>query len=135
MNDNEQTFPATMEGLAEASAFLMSILGPSNCPPKVKSQVMVAMDEIASNIVHYSGAPDFTVSVGLPDAPPYVMLTFSDGGKPYNPLEKADPDVTLSAEERSIGGLGIFMVKKMMDEIEYVYENGRNVLTIGKKRS
>jgi len=135
MNDKERTFPATMEGLADASEFLMSIIGPSDCPPKVKSAVMVAMDEIASNIVHYSGAPDFTVSVGLPDAPPYVRLTFSDGGKPYNPLQRADPDVTLPAEERAIGGLGIFMVKKMMDDIEYAYENGRNVLTIGKKRS
>jgi len=134
MNDKERTFPATMEGLADASEFLMSIIGPSDCPPKVKSAVMVAMDEIASNIVHYSGAPDFTVAVGLPDAPPYVRLTFSDEGKPYNPLLKTDPDVTLPAEERAIGGLGIFMVKKMMDEIEYVYENGRNILTIGKKR-
>jgi len=96
---------------------------------------MVAMDEIASNIVHYSGAPDFTVSVAFDDPPPRVRLTFSDGGTPYNPLLKADPDVTQPAEERAIGGLGIFMVKKMMDEIEYAYENGRNILTIGKKQA
>ncbi len=131
---NEQVFPATMEGLAEASAFLMAVLGPSGCAPKTKSSLMVAMDEIASNIVRYSGAKEFSVAIELADDPPVVRLVFSDEGRPYNPLAKSDPDVTLSAEEREVGGLGIFMVKKMMDEISYSHEDGRNVLVIGKHR-
>lgn len=62
-----------------------------------------------------------------------ISITFSDSGKPYNPLEKPDPDVTLSAEERSIGGLGIFMVKKSMDDMRYEYKDGQNILTITKR--
>ena len=61
------------------------------------------------------------------------MITFLDSGVPYDPLAKADPDVTLSAEERQIGGLGIFMVKKSMDSMEYKYQDGRNILVIRKK--
>ena len=59
-------------------------------------------------------------------------MTFSDRGMPYNPLEKLDPDITLSAEERQIGGLGIFMVKKSVDVMEYTYKYGQNILTIRK---
>ena len=62
-----------------------------------------------------------------------VVITFIDGGVPYDPLATEDPDTTLSAEERDIGGLGIFMVKKSMDEITYRYEGGKNVLSIRKK--
>ena len=61
-----------------------------------------------------------------------MTIQFLDNGKPYNPLEKEDPDVTLSAEERSIGGLGIFMVKKSMDSLDYEYQDGKNILTIKK---
>ena len=62
-----------------------------------------------------------------------IMVSFEDWGIPYNPLEKEDPDITLSAEERNIGGLGIFMVKQTMDDITYKYENGKNCLTLVKK--
>lgn len=135
MGENVKEFPVTMEGLSEASAFLMEVLsGSDSCATKTKSELMIAMDEIGSNIVRYSGAKTFSVSVELAEDPPSVRMVFSDSGTPYNPLEKSDPDVSLSAEERSIGGLGIFMVKKMMDEIHYTYENGHNVLVIGKRR-
>lgn len=60
------------------------------------------------------------------------MLTLKDHGTPYNPLEKEDPDITLSAEERDIGGLGIFMVKNLMDEVTYDYIDEENILTLIK---
>ena len=62
-----------------------------------------------------------------------MLLRFADRGMPFDPLAKKDPDVTLSSEERDIGGLGIFMVKKTMDDVEYRYENGQNILKIRKK--
>ena len=62
----------------------------------------------------------------------YVAITLRDWGTPYDPLAKADPNVSLPADDRQIGGLGIFMVKKSMDEINYEYKNGQNILTIKK---
>lgn len=64
--------------------------------------------------------------------PPAIRMTFIDGGKPYNPLQKEDPNTALTAEERQIGGLGIYMVKKSMDEVTYRYHEGQNILTIVK---
>ena len=66
------------------------------------------------------------------EEPPQVSLTFEDYGEPYNPLLKEDPDITLSAEERDIGGLGIYLVKKSMDKVEYEYRDGKNIFTIKK---
>ena len=76
--------------------------------------------------------PDFTVQVVVEDAT--VSVVFSDAGKKFNPLEKKDPDVSLSVDERAIGGLGLFMVKCMMDKVTYDHVDGRNVLVVGKKR-
>ena len=127
-----RAFPASLEGLADATQFLQRRLDAAECSEKTKSAMMVAIDEIASNIVRYSGAPDFTVKVVIEEAS--VSVVFSDAGKDFNPLAKEDPDVSLSADERAIGGLGLFMVKRMMDDINYVREDGRNVLTIRKRR-
>lgn len=129
------TFPATLAGLSAAAEFFSVELERSGAPVRVRSALLVAIDEIGSNIVRYSGAKDFTVSVEMPNVPPFVRISFSDAGTPYNPLKKEDPDVSLSLEEREVGGLGLFMVKKMMDEFTYTYVDGRNVLTIGKLRS
>ena len=127
------TFPATLEGLSGASEFLDSLLGRSAASARVRSALLIAVDEIGSNIVRYSGAPDFTVSMEEAGDPPTIRISFSDAGAPYNPLAHKDPDVSLSAEERGIGGLGLLMVKKMMDEFEYVHADGRNILKIGKR--
>lgn len=130
------TFEATIEGLAKATSTLEETLEGAGCPMAAKTKLMVAMDEIASNIVHYSGAADFDVDVDFPENPDAVRISFSDSGKAFNPLTEARAaDMTASLEERQIGGLGMFMVKKMMDNVSYVYENGRNVLTISKLRS
>ena len=128
-----RAFPASLEGLADATLFLQRRLDAAECSEKTKSAMMVAIDEIASNIVRYSGAPDFTVQVVVEDA--FVIVVFSDAGKKFNPLEKKDPDVSLSVDERAIGGLGLFMVKRMMNEVKYEHLDGRNVLTLRKSRT
>ncbi|MCL2663287.1 MAG: ATP-binding protein [Oscillospiraceae bacterium] len=101
-------------------------------PMKLQTQFTIAVEEIFVNIAHYAYSPevgDVLVRINVGDE---VVIEFEDKGKPYNPLEKDDPDISLSAEEREIGGLGIFMVKKIMDSVEYRYEDGKNLLTIRK---
>ena len=98
-------------------------------------QIDIAIDELFGNIAQYAYNPetgDATVRVEVVKNPLSVVITFIDNGIPYDPLKKADPDTTLSAEEREIGGLGIYMVKKSMDEIAYEYKDGQNILTIKK---
>lgn len=130
------TFDATIDGLAKAMATLEEALDGAGCPMSAKTKLMVAMDEVASNIVHYSGATDFDVEIDFPEDPDAVRISFSDAGKAFNPLTEASAaDMTAKLEDRQIGGLGMFMVKKMMDNVEYVHENGRNILTISKLRS
>jgi len=132
MSEKAQMFPATLEGLAAATQFLQSCLDTASCSEKARAALMVAMDEIASNIVNYSGASGFDLSVSSSDDS--VRVVFSDNGKAFDPMEKGDPDISLPAEERQIGGLGLFMVKRMMDETHYVRQGFRNVLTIVKKK-
>jgi sigma-B regulation protein RsbU (phosphoserine phosphatase) len=91
-------------------------------------KLMVAVDEIYSNIVRYSGASE--AQIRLAKEVDTLRLIFRDNGKPYNPLDAAEPDVTASAEDRAIGGLGIFMVRKMMDNVDYMYKDNQNVLTL-----
>ena len=85
-------------------------------------------DEIYANIVNYSKATLATVSYNIENGK--LRIVFADNGIPYNPLEAAEPDTSLSAEEREIGGLGIFMVKKMSESMEYEYTDNKNILTI-----
>ena len=102
---------------------------------KAQMQIDIAIDELFGNIAHYAYNPevgDATVRVEVVEDPLAVIITFIDKGVPYDPLAKADPNVTLSAEEREIGGLGIFMVKKTMDDITYEYKDGQNILKIKK---
>ena len=96
---------------------------------------MFSKDSCTDRCAHYAYRPDVgpaTVRVEVEKDPPAVSITFIDHGIPYDPLAKEDPDITLSAEERSIGGLGIFMVKKSMDDIDYEYKDGQNILHIRK---
>ena len=94
------------------------------------------MDELFSNIACYAyppGTGTVTLRVEVAEDPSLATLTFIDSGVPYDPLSRADPDTTLSAEERKIGGLGIYMVKKSMDGVSYAYEDGKTILTIKKR--
>ena len=131
----EMTIAATVENIAAVTAFVDEQLEALDCPMKAQMQIDIAIDELFSNIAHYAYNPEVgeaTVRVEVIENPLSVVITFIDKGVPYDPLTEADPDTTLSAEERKIGGLGIFMVKKSMDEISYRYENGSNILSIRK---
>lgn len=126
---------AKIEDIPEVTAFVEAELEKIDCPMKSVIQLNVAVDEIYSNIVKYAYPKEpgpVKVEVIYREDPASVSLRFTDEGVPYNPLKKEDPDITLSAEERAIGGLGIFMVKKTMDEMRYAYENEKNILTIKK---
>lgn len=102
------------------------------CPPKVRNQIGIAVDEVFSNIARYAYHPDtgnaaIRVTVGSA-----VTIEFEDSGMAYDPLSAEEPDITLPAEEREVGGLGIFMVKKIMDSVTYRREEDKNILTIQK---
>ena len=132
----ELTVKALTENIPQVTAFLDEQLEAADCPLKAQMQIDVAIDELFSNIANYAYAPgtgDATVRFDFDESVRTVSICFSDHGKPFNPLKNADPDLSLPAEEREIGGLGIFLVKKTMDEVAYRYENGMNVLTIQKK--
>ena len=130
----ELTLPAAAENIEKAVEFVNVQLEAAGCPPKVTVQIDIAIDELFGNIAHYAYGKDTgeaTVRVEVTEEPA-VIITFIDSGIPYNPLEKPDPDVAQSLEERQIGGLGIFMVKKSMDDITYEYKDGQNILRIKK---
>ena len=131
----ELTIPATVENIEKVTDFVNGQLDEIDCPPKAQMQIDIAIDELFGNIAHYAYNPKTgpaTVRVEVTKAPISVIITFIDHGVPYDPLKNEDPDITLSAEDREIGGLGIFMVKKTMDEITYEYKNGQNILRIRK---
>jgi len=124
----ERSFPATLDGLAAASAFLDEAL--DGADPALSPPLHLLLDEIASNVVRYSGATEFEVDVST--AGNGALLSIADNGAPYDPLAHADPDTTLGAGERPVGGLGILIVKKTADAVSYRREGGRNVLTLAK---
>ena len=126
-----RSFAPVKEGVASASAFLDECLGNTD-QQSVLPVLHVILDEICSNIVKHSGATGFEVDIELMRDPSGVRLTFSDDGTPYNPLAHADPDTTLPAEERPIGGLGIMMVKRMSNSMHYERLHDRNFLAVVK---
>ena len=131
------TVSATRESIPQVAAFVEGELEKLSCPMKALAQINIAVDELYSNIVNYaykeSGAPGEAIVAVESAGENSARVIFEDGGVPYNPLAKPDPDTSLSAEERKIGGLGIFIVKKTMDAMDYKYEAGKNILTIIKK--
>ena len=129
------TVEATLENLEVVQNFVSEELENQGCPMKVMMQIEIAVEEIYVNIVHYAYNPtvgEATIRCEVTDNPMQVIIQFLDSGVPFDPLAKKDADITLSAEEREIGGLGIFMVKQSMDEVSYEYKEGKNVLTIKK---
>lgn len=132
----ELTVDAAVESIQAVTEFVDEQLEALDCPMKAQMQIDVAIDELFSNIAYYAyhpGVGPATVRVEVIKDPLAVCITFIDNGIPYDPLAKKDPDVTLAAAEREIGGLGIYMVKKSMDEITYEYKNGQNILKIKKE--
>ena len=129
------TVDALVSNLDQVLAFVDGQLETMDCSMKAQMQIDVAVEEIYVNIANYAYAPETGkayISVRPDPDNASVTIEFRDNGIPFDPLAKADPDVTLSAEERNIGGLGIYMVKKSMDGMEYEYRNGQNILTIRK---
>ena len=131
----ELTVDAAVENIEVVTDFVNEELEKLDCPVKARRQIDVAIDELFGNIARYAYSPDVgkaTVRFSVEENPLEVTITFIDNGITFNPLEKSNPDTHLSAEERPIGGLGIFLVKKSMDLVEYEYKNGQNILKIKK---
>lgn len=133
---SEIVIPAKVERLDEVIEFVETNLQAHGCPMKIVVSIDIAVEELFVNVASYA-YPDredgmATLRMAFDADNKGVTMTLIDSGIPYDPLAKADPDVTLSAEERKIGGLGIFMAKKSMDNISYIYEDGQNKLSIYK---
>ena len=131
----ELTIEAAVENIEVVTDFINRELEDLNCPVKAQTQIAIAIDELFGNIARYAYKPDIdkaTVRFAVDENPLSVIITFIDHGVPFNPLEQAQPDIHASAEDRPIGGLGIFLVKKSMNMVEYAYKNGQNILTIKK---
>ena len=129
------TTEASIENVNIVTEFVDEHLESMDCPMKAMMQINIAIDELFSNIAFYAYRPDkgpVTVSVEVVENPAAVISTFIDQGIPDDPRATQDPDTSLSADERNIGGLGIFLVKKSMDDITYEYKDGQNILKIKK---
>lgn len=132
----ELTLEASGDNIAVVTEFIDAELEDLECPVKKKIQIDIAIDELFGNIAHYAYAPgkgDAVVRFDFSPLTGMASITFIDGGKPFNPLERAEPDPTLIAEDRPIGGLGIFIVKKTMDDMQYWRSDGQNHLCIRKQ--
>ena len=130
------TMEARIENIEPITAFVGHELEAINCPPQPQMQIIVAIDELISNIANYAYAPGggtVTVEFDYDEADRTIMITFTDEGVPYDPLQHEEPDISLPAEKREIGGLGIHLVRKTMDDMKYRYENSKNILTIFKR--
>ena len=137
----ELEITALVENLPNVLEFVVEQLEANDCSMKNQLQIEVAVEELFVNIAHYAYAPDtgtakiIVETADTAQTAPAVNITFMDKGMPFDPLAKQDPDVSLSADKRKIGGLGIYMVKKSMDNVSYEYSDGYNILTITKSLS
>ncbi len=125
--------PASAQYQIRVSEFIGNFLGTIQCPKRDRLHVVIAVDEIFSNIVrHVRGEETVTVLIHEEEDPRAVEITFADTGIPFDPLSAAEPDVTAPAQKRQIGGLGLFMLKRIMDEVFYEYRDEKNILTVRK---
>jgi sigma-B regulation protein RsbU (phosphoserine phosphatase) len=129
-------FKAQTDALPDVLGFVDRMLEKYECPMKLQTAICVAIEEVFVNVARYAyenGEGDVRLGIGFNEESRTVTFRMTDQGVPFDPLKKPDPDITLSADDREIGGLGIFITKKTMDSVEYVYENGKNILTMTKK--
>jgi sigma-B regulation protein RsbU (phosphoserine phosphatase) len=132
----DKTFKAETEALSDILGFVDLMLEKYECPMKIQTAICVAIEEVFVNVARYAYKNEkgnVTLGIGFDKESRTITFRMRDKGVPFDPLKKPDPDITLPAEEREIGGLGIFITKKTMDTVEYAYENGENVLTMTKK--
>ncbi|GHV91020.1 histidine kinase [Spirochaetia bacterium] len=130
----ELNLPARLEELESLQALVEEFLDHEGYGPKICNQVSVVTEELFVNIARYAyngNAGEALVRIGVER--PFLTLQFEDAGKPFNPLDQPPPDTNASLEDRPIGGLGIFLTMKMMDEVHYERIDGKNCLTIRKK--
>jgi len=126
--------PADVERIVDVLQFINETMCEAGAEGKQSNNINIAVEEVFVNIANYAYlSGDGYVIISVDITADIITIEFIDSGKPYNPLLKDDPDITLSAEEREIGGLGVFLVKNIMDNVSYRYEGGRNILTISKK--
>lgn len=131
----ERSFAAEDGELSNFLTFAEKELEKVGCPIKSVMSITVALEEVFVNVAHYaypdrSGSVNFSIDYDSESR--QMIFQISDSGIPFDPLAKPDPDITLSAEERQVGGLGIFMMKMTMDDVKYAYTDGQNVLTMKK---
>lgn len=129
------TVEASTDNLQQVIDFATERLEMHDCSMKTVMQMELVIEEIFVNVSSYAYEPDTgdaIICIDFAENPSAVEMAFIDSGKPYNPLERPDPDTTLAIDEREIGGLGIFLVKKNVDEIAYEYSEGKNILRIKK---
>lgn len=133
---SEVTLEAAEENLDEVLRFVEDALENTGCSLEDQRQIAIAVEEVFINIVSYAYKPgrgDTTLRLDVSQDPAEVTITFIDHGVPFDPLAKEDPDINLPAKQRKVGGLGIFVVKNLMDDVFYEYRNGQNILTMKKK--
>ena len=132
---SEKTFSANLDALSEVVAFTESELEKADCPMKTALSLTVAIEEMFVNVANYAYTNGGTATLAIEHdrEKNEILFRLTDSGIPFNPLAKPDPDITLPVEKRKIGGLGIFMMKKTMDEVFYANTNGENILTMIKK--
>ena len=132
----ELEITATVANLPKVIKFVEEQIKSFGCSLGVRAQIDVAVEEVFVNIAHYAYYPDTgpaVIRVETVKEPLQVILTFLDHGVPFDPLKKNDPDIEQPLDDRDPGGLGIFMVRKIMDDVSYEYRNGQNILTFTKK--
>ena len=133
----ELTLEASIENNERFTDFINAELEAMECPPKTRMQIDTAVDEVLANVAAYAygdGTGPVSVQISGEEDPKTVLLRFTDSGKPFNPLEKEIPDtISMSADDRPIGGLGIYLVRKLMDDVIYEYRDGKNILVLKKQ--
>lgn len=132
----KKVFPAKTEALTDVLSFIEENLEKYDCPMKTTMGISVAVEEVFVNVAHYAygdGEGDAELKFSFDEGSRNATVEIADSGFPFNPIEKPEPDITLSANEREIGGLGIFITKKTMDKVSYRYEGNKNILTMVKK--
>lgn len=131
----EKTFSASDSSLNDVLSFAEEELEKAECPMKAVMPITVALEEVFVNVAHYAypdGSGEVSLAIDFDSDSRTMTFIMTDSGIPFDPLAKPDPDISLSAEERQIGGLGIFMMKMTMDEVSYEYKCGKNILTMKK---
>ena len=127
------TVRAISKSIDEVTAFASNILTEYECSYVIKAKISVVIDEIVSNISRYAypdGEGELEFGIGVLNGS--IVLTFTDKGQPFDPLKKSDPDINIPTSKKQVGGLGIYMTKKLMDSVAYRYDDGKNILTITK---